>query len=114
MSVTTGSIAAALLGELPYGRTHYPALRADPLTFFATTAAAVALDACALHARRLSLHLSKEHASPPARPHRLPPPAPLGAGVAGHAHKHWGSEFTTRAITVRAETALPVALHFLS
>ncbi len=25
----------------------------------------------------------------------------LAAGVAGHAHKHWGSDFTTRAITVR-------------
>ena len=28
-------------------------------------------------------------------------PSCLSAGVAGHAHKHWGSDFTGRAITVR-------------
>lgn len=34
----------------------------------------------------------------------------VGAGVSGHAHHHWGDEFTTRAIAVRVLALFMMAI----
>jgi hypothetical protein len=35
------------------------------------------------------------------KPHTPHPSSPLPAGVAGHAHRHWGSDYTEAALYVR-------------
>lgn len=114
MSVTTGSIAAALLGErpglvptLPVARPVFAARSA-----FGRCAQQLCKKGLVAVAQRASLCFAccLLHKLSPATLVRRPTAAQhpqrgvlslCPAGVAGHAHKHWGSEFTSRAIAVR-------------
>ena len=81
MSVTTGSISAALLGELGtcYGLQSHGVLVTHPL---------------APHPSLTS----------------YPPSFLCRPGVSGHAHHHWSTEFTNRAIAVRVMALVMMAI----
>lgn len=96
-SVTIGSIAAALSGAGRGGRAGRGLLRAHaPLH-----AHALRPQCCCPHSARACTH-------PPART-----TTPQRTGVAGHAHRHWGNDYTERAVVTRIVALAMLALSIL-
>lgn len=82
---------------------HQPAARLLPA---AACLAAACQPACTTAPLEPSAHrqctsTSSSFSSSPSHTLSPRPSSPVSAGVAGHAHRHWGDEFTERAIIVR-------------
>lgn len=118
VSVTIGSISAALSGELLC----FPCLQPSgpPASAHAHKAAEALLRAA--HAAAACCADRHTHMTGPAGAHSHHRPGPAAAlaaaavchaGVAGHAHRHWGDDYTSSALYVRIISMFMLATSIL-